>query len=427
MNSFTSFDLFDTLVSRRLGPQSSWIMVERVLGIPNFVEQRIQAEWATDGTILESYRYLVDSGFLTPSSATEARDGEEHFELDSLYPINQMLMLVNDGDQIVSDYYNTKTFVQSVLEHVGLKADVELVVSPEGKRSGKIWGSIRRPRVHVGDNLESDVRSARRAGIAASHITMSAPTPAEARISPLLGEFARSVRLQNPFLSSAEALLFDDQAQLNLLLQIEFVAGLSPQKYAVVHRDGIVTSDVVRLVHPGYEHSVLHASRLLFDQCDEAYANYVEQQTRDAVILDSNGTGVSYRQFTELMGLPPQSLLFITSPNREVQPFVWTPNPVVEKFQYSVLGSPYAFHHDGGFARLDCEYGEIPTTVRQSFSRLLNGEVEWFRRWYEVLQDPDVFKYPTSTVAAAEILRKMSASFTARTIEVVDRHSAPSP
>lgn len=426
-----SFDAFDTVISRRLGRTSSWALVERHLGIKNFCHYRAMAESRTTGDIASAYRYLTENGHIPVRQSVELRDAEEHFELDSVFGIPAMMNKISDGDVIVSDYYNSADFLEKLLRKAGLKSDINIISSVNGKRQGTIWNTVPKFQFHYGDDWRSDVWSPQRCGRNAIKVNLDAHVGfLGQKFSKVPCLITRTMALQNPFAGKMNS-LYADQAGINIPVLFSFAYSLPGKSYAVTLRDGESLKPILDYVHAKYApHPSFHASRALYRSESPAYVNYFLNATGGREIVDVHGTGHSFHQFALTASLGPQKIHFITSaegvePRKSqvgVTGVIKTGDARLEKLQYSTAGSPYAIDSAGRFLRFDCEYGTELRTVRAAFSSLLSQELAWYavnapheNSWMRGVR-------PSKVVRRA--LRVMEDSATNDIVEVIDRHMA---
>lgn len=123
---FNSFDMWDTLVTRRY--------------------MRDEVYWRT----------------------REHKPDPWGFEFDNVIPIMENIYKVKTGDIIVSDYGDGSPqwteFVARILDKFGLHN--KTYVTPDGKFQGTIWEQLPDiPVGHTGDNYNADIASAKRAGV----------------------------------------------------------------------------------------------------------------------------------------------------------------------------------------------------------------------------------------------------------------------
>lgn len=156
-----SWDCFDTLIARNLiTPSSIFDIVGKKIGNLNFTNERKKAEKDSDGTYLDIYKKLSNID----------KDLELQTELENCYPIVDNIDKVKDGDYIVSDMYLPESFIRQMLKKCGLKKDVNIIVTKDGKRKGNIWVELKDKILnHTGDNIVSDCRNAEIQGIKSTY------------------------------------------------------------------------------------------------------------------------------------------------------------------------------------------------------------------------------------------------------------------
>jgi predicted HAD superfamily hydrolase len=120
-----SWDCFDTLVARRFfHPHSIFEEVERISGCKGFVKLRKSFEKTGNLTYKEIYDQITD---VDP-------DLEFNLELEHCFGIPENINKVKDGDIIISDMYLSESQVRKILENCGLKKDVKIIVTLDGKK-----------------------------------------------------------------------------------------------------------------------------------------------------------------------------------------------------------------------------------------------------------------------------------------------------
>ncbi len=172
-----TFDLFDTLIARRcIHPLKIIEQLEIRLNQPGFAARRIQAEQELAGT-----QYTLEDIYRRLDMLDEMKI-ELQLEKENIVPIIETLSKVEANDVIVSDMYLPGDFLRSIVhELTGLIVN-PLVVTTNGKASGKVWGRLKETveiAEHVGDSLHSDVRMAQRYGIPATLTTVAVLSPEE--------------------------------------------------------------------------------------------------------------------------------------------------------------------------------------------------------------------------------------------------------
>lgn len=188
-----SFDIFDTLLFRPFSaPTDLFYLLGAKLEYMNFHDLRIAAEhkcrqekYRSQGTYEVTLREIwiqlqEDTGLCAESGAAM----EEEMELSLCYANPFMLEVFhrlreqNKRIVITSDMYLSNDFLTKLLEHNGYAGFERLYVSCEygcSKGNGGLYEAVKcdlhhgEKLIHVGDNEKSDVRMARRAGLAVHH------------------------------------------------------------------------------------------------------------------------------------------------------------------------------------------------------------------------------------------------------------------
>jgi len=212
MRNIVSFDIFDTLLTRRIiEPKDLFYLVGEVLkqsGMPiaspqAFRQIRIEAERnARDNTthrevtldeILVEVCILAD---LPPDATAKLKETELLLESEYLYPVPEGCRLLEearksaDGIVFISDMYLPDCFIKSMLtKHDIWNTGDKLYVSGS-RRAGKWNGTIFKlieddytigtKFIHHGDNQHSDVKMAKRANWEAKPIYCARPNRYEA-------------------------------------------------------------------------------------------------------------------------------------------------------------------------------------------------------------------------------------------------------
>jgi hypothetical protein len=320
-----SFDLFDTLVSRRcIHPQRVFDDVERALGAGGFSAVRIAAEetlrrGGRTFDLHDIYREIVVRGQCSAESAEKLKAAEIDAEFDHAVPVAENLARVREFDLVVSDMYLPADVLRRLLQHVGLRVFVHLFVSYAGKHSGTIWPQIGERWLiqrHLGDNLHADVEGPRRHGIATEHYAGAQLSQAEQLLVNHglleLAGIVRALRLRNPFpAGTAEAQLWLLYAQLNLPFLILSAAAIrrtqlehGRAKILFSARDCYFLSEIFSFLHPAVPVDYLHVSRhVLWNDRVNVSALFEHQGGTHALVVDIASTGYSWLQFAEAMKL----------------------------------------------------------------------------------------------------------------------------
>lgn len=208
MSKLYSFDIFDTLITRKVAtPLGIFAIILHSLKgnkyqyIPqhlrdNFYTIRIEAEkfaryeksliGEEEITFDELYCIIKNNYNLTEKVISELKKLEIETELKCLLPIteniNKIKKLKNEGNKVIliSDiYYDKDTIKKFLLRFDNVFKDVPIYLSSEykvGKHSGNLYKKVMELEhigadswVHFGDNMHSDIAMAQKNGITANH------------------------------------------------------------------------------------------------------------------------------------------------------------------------------------------------------------------------------------------------------------------
>jgi len=317
-----SFDLFDTLLTRRaIFPSRVFEEIEHRLGASGFAAARQTAEQSLiqRGEVYDLagiYREMQRLGQCTQSVAASLMAAEIEAEFDHAVPIAENLVKVRDHDLVVSDMYLPTDILRRLLRHVGLKAHVNIFASNAGKHSGNIWPRLGERwliRQHLGDNAHADVASPRACGIPAAHYLGSQPAQIEqlllAHGQLELAGVVRALRLSCPLANeSTEGQLWQRVVQLNVPLLC--LASSALQHYCVAHqctrilfsaRDCYQLADIHGLLYPLMSSDYIHVSRHTL-QHDRAGVNaLLDRAGPAALVVDIASTGHSWYCLAEAL------------------------------------------------------------------------------------------------------------------------------
>ncbi|MCR5772841.1 MAG: HAD-IA family hydrolase [Butyrivibrio sp.] len=185
-NDIISFDIFDTLVLRPFTkPTDIFLIVGNRLGLLDFAEIRIEAEKQAreekrvkngnnEVTIYDIYRYVnLRTGLDVEKGVQTELSTELDFCFANPYMKNVWRILKNQGKKIIvtSDMYLPQNMIEQILSKCGYTGYDKLYVSCEyhcSKRDGGLYRNIindygsDKKIIHVGDNYEVDVKTAKR-------------------------------------------------------------------------------------------------------------------------------------------------------------------------------------------------------------------------------------------------------------------------
>jgi FkbM family methyltransferase len=189
-NQHSSFDIFDTLVTRRFKDPKS-LLIDFCTRHSIDFEKRISAD---------NGNRSLEEIYLEAGIPLEFMDLELDEEILNLIPIRRNINRVKLGDTLVSDMYLTEPQLRKLLRKFDLHRQ-QIYVSNSDKASGKYWGNLAReayPLLHLGDNKISDYQNAVQVGVRAVLCTDSDFTDFEneiAKHSKSLSFLIRELRL----------------------------------------------------------------------------------------------------------------------------------------------------------------------------------------------------------------------------------------
>lgn len=165
-----TWDIFDTLIARRcIFPQGIFQIVEQISKAYGFVQARIVAE----KNVSSQGNYRLDDIYKEFQKLTGATKNicdalkklECDVELEQCIPITENIRQVKAGDILISDMYLPEELMRKMLHKAGLLAPVEIIITNDGKYSGRIWKQLADQKqnvFHIGDNEISDLVNPRR-------------------------------------------------------------------------------------------------------------------------------------------------------------------------------------------------------------------------------------------------------------------------
>lgn len=200
--SIVSFDVFDTLVTRRFWSPSDLFLVmsqredvTQILSGERFdlarrnAERMVRAEIepaGKDPTLDQIYDCLSKEYGLSVSQRQRLFDAEVELELCAIVPRTPLRTIWRHAQRLgketilCSDMYLPSSVIAQMLQRAGYEAPFRMFVSCElgvTKKHGTLFPFVSKEMdrlpgefLHVGDNLHSDVRVARSAGWKALHI-----------------------------------------------------------------------------------------------------------------------------------------------------------------------------------------------------------------------------------------------------------------
>lgn len=372
-----SFDVFDTLIARRcILPTTIFEIVGHKIGAANFcrvrveVERQLQERSVEGGyTIDDIYELLAKTAGLSAETADGIKQMELAEELDQAIPIVENLKRVSNGDLLISDMYLPRPFIRRLLTKVGLRKEVGLVVSSNGKTTGRIWPQLSDhcPVVlHLGDNERSDWQAPHAAGISAALTRVARPTPIEVELCQFgrieIAELVRELRLANPHSNLILKQIWNLSCQLGLPLLylaslhlLETCRNRGIDNVMFLSRDGYLWNAFWDSLFP-IPSTYVYGSRQSFLFPSEDFKSYFRSQVRpNSILVDLAGSGVSKATFLEGIGcrIP---LYFLYALGEQMGRTMYPGRNMPEYWKANILSfaSAARFFFDNG--RLECLY-----------------------------------------------------------------------
>jgi hypothetical protein len=322
-----SWDVFDTLITRRCGhPHAIFDLMGAVLG-DDFRTSRIQAESAARASKHEiSLDDIYDKLQIERNWSAEERQSalelEIRTEFANVIPIAENLSRVRDGDVLVSDMYLPRETIMGLLRTAGLDKDVTLFVSTNGKADGSMWRRLNAQYLilkHTGDKPGSDFLRPLWHRIPAGLTDASMETPWERVLrcngAPALSAYVREMRLRAFDQSTASRTLQAAQIEVNFPLLLLASAALvqwcterGVSRALMSSRDCILWALLAEKVarHAGDRLAVEYflISRVAALKSSERYLAYAAKRiTPDSVVVDLSMTGVSLAGLADRLGI----------------------------------------------------------------------------------------------------------------------------
>jgi hypothetical protein len=262
-------------------------------------------------------------------------------EWENIFPIAEMVGRVAPGDLIVSDMYLPMSFLRRVVdEKCGLPERI-IHLSSHGKQRGTVWPVILAASPvarHHGDNWDSDVSSARRAGIDAEHVSVARWTGSEQILRRVgLAEYAaviREARLKthhaHPRIRRAQLAQFEVNIPLLVVVSLILLRQVHEQDIDTVlmcSRDCNLWVKLVwwmtrRASIPVRVRYFVASRTLLLADSPEYVAYFMRARGRKTLLVDVSGTGRSPSHFIAHAGAQADTSVFLIAFNRTVANWV---------------------------------------------------------------------------------------------------------
>jgi hypothetical protein len=167
MKIVNSFDLFDTLIGRKINNQDEIFDKCKILNkLDNFVEIRINSEkLAKENNIyynlLDIYKYIQKHYKLTYSKTIQCLNNEIQIEYDNVYPIYLNINKLNSDSIIIVETYYTSEEIKKLLSKFNV-IDIPIYTSSElnvSKSNGSMYEILKKMykiKMHIGSNYVLD-------------------------------------------------------------------------------------------------------------------------------------------------------------------------------------------------------------------------------------------------------------------------------
>ncbi len=312
-----TFDIFDTLIARRcIEPHQVFKTVEARTGVAGFAAARIQAEQQLsqrDYTLADIYRQLQRMLSVDEQATDDLMRNEVLVELENVLPITEHVRNLPQDAVLVTDMYLPVPVIRELIKRAGIQSDRSILISTRGKSSGELWRHLAANGLqcmHLGDNLHSDVRLAREAGMKARLTSLARPTAFEQLLlgcqAPAAARAIRAARLQ-VVVGAVPEWLYRLQFSLNVPFLITSAVDLlhkastgGVEKVLFASRDGRNLQALFEVLREkfsasaGLQAEYWYTSRCARTQNSSSYLDYCRQAFRSKVLVaDLCGTGAS--------------------------------------------------------------------------------------------------------------------------------------
>jgi hypothetical protein len=301
--SVNSFDIFDTLITRKVkNPTDIFKIMESKCQIPDFCKIRIKAQRISNGTFNGIYEKLKVLLNYNDEDINKLKNIEIETELDNIIPIMANINLVKDGDILVSDMYLPEDIIRKLLNKVGFDKNVTIYISYNGKFTGTMWKYLTskyKIKLHIGDNLHSDIQMSKYSGILSSHTKINNLSLFENLVPIEIANIFRTFRLLNPYPEgSNEFIIYNEQISSNIPILCFFAKDLhniylseNIDKLLLCTRDCCLIYKLLNLLYPSINKVTFYSSRILSYSNNEEYFNYVKNIcTESSLVVDIWGT-----------------------------------------------------------------------------------------------------------------------------------------
>uniref|UniRef100_A0A6C0APT7 Uncharacterized protein n=1 Tax=viral metagenome TaxID=1070528 RepID=A0A6C0APT7_9ZZZZ len=357
MISVNSFDIFDTILARKtVNSFDIFTIIEETFPYQNFKEMREYAQSKSNNTIDDIYSQFKQIYSISDNICNNLKEYEIQMECKYCYKIETNYNRVNNGDILISDMYLREKDIWRILNAIGFTKNVSLYVTPGGKRLGTIWPQLKEKysiKLHLGDNLHSDIHMAKMAGINTEYTDIHSINDVEQFfIQNNFKNFAlmlRKFRHANPYdKNSLNFRLYNDQAIYNIPTLILLSTTLynilkneNRTSLLLLTRDGCLLQHIFRKMYPEIYCINLQSSRFMHINPNDEYKNYLKQHYNHStcLIFDLFGSFKSGRElYKELFGEYPRVHVFGFF-GSEYNGLTYSSNYSIEYINLDVVGS----------------------------------------------------------------------------------------
>ena len=350
-----TWDIFDTLIARRcIASVNVFKIMEQVTKIAGFTNVRLFAERnlinrGENYTLDDIYTELNNIFELTESSCKILKEIECQTEIEQAIPITENILQVKSGDILISDMYLPEKIIRKMLEKCGLIVPVEIVITSNGKSSGRIWKQIAAQNqfvFHIGDNEISDIKTSRDAGFDSAVTTLSSANGLENFLlykDFYFAAYLRELRLKNPYKAEMKRLYWQ-YFTLNagiLIMLVQLIDDFQ-KKYDFEYL-GFCGRDTYYLWHlykkfkedkneTPTDNDYLYYSRKLVYNSKNEMIKYFSSKigNKKAMMIDLGGTGTRLRKLRAESNLKYSILLCFNYSTQKIED--WT--PVLNSFRF---------------------------------------------------------------------------------------------
>ena len=300
---YNSWDLFDTLIFRFCEYPDK---IFQYIGDDEFATVRKRLH----GTFNAIYSKLQVHFCWSDEETKRRMQLELDEEWKQIFPVYNTVSQVQPNDIIVSDMYLPYEFIEKIVR-VKCKLNNVIFLSLDGKSTGNIWKIIKKsysvyPSTHTGDNTHSDIEVPNRFGIKTKFVSTNI------KGANLL---ARACLLQNPFDGFCSD-LYELTSSFTTIFHLQCAHKLNTrfphEEFVFLTRDCCFMYYVMKKLFPHRKCNILQSSRLIFDSVDCEYDIYYDSIVNaNSVIVDGNGSGISYKNYTNRRKIPIQPYVFL--------------------------------------------------------------------------------------------------------------------